>query len=100
LRRVRAAVSPSGIRGTRVPKRNSIRYLGTGPPEVWFGIVHVAEGVHNGVPVAELRDQTVEVALGPNGVFDNGNVGTVTRRVAADRGVTAVTRARGDSKQV
>ena len=35
----------------------------------------------NGVAVAAYREQTVEIALGPEGAFENGNVGTVTRRV-------------------
>jgi hypothetical protein len=52
----------------------------------------------NGGPVDAYRDQTVEVALGPNGAFENGNMGTVTRRVADNRVVGAVPRARGDPK--
>jgi hypothetical protein len=44
----------------------------------------------NGVPVAAYREQTVEIALGPKGAFENGNIGTLTRRVAADRVVHAV----------
>ena len=38
----------------------------------------------------ELRKQTIEVALGPEGAFENGNVGILTRRVPADRVVSAV----------
>ena len=26
------------------------------------------------------REQTVEIALGPKGTFENGNIGTLTRR--------------------
>ncbi|GAB4142378.1 MAG: hypothetical protein Fur0037_09560 [Planctomycetota bacterium] len=44
----------------------------------------------NGAPVAAYREQTVEIALGPKGAFENGNVGTLTRRVAAERVVHAV----------
>lgn len=44
----------------------------------------------NGVPVAAYREQTVEIALGPKGAFENGNIGTLTRRVPADRVVHAV----------
>jgi len=40
--------------------------------------------------VAAYREQTVEIALGPKGAFENGNIGTLTRRVAADRVVHAV----------
>jgi hypothetical protein len=48
--------------------------------------------------VAAYREQTVEIALGPKGAFDNGNVGTLTRRVAADRVVSAVMPRRGKPK--
>jgi hypothetical protein len=41
------------------------------------------------------RDRAVEIALGPNGAFENGNIGTVTRRVPADRGVSAMPTRRG-----
>jgi len=57
-------------------------------PEVWFRIVHVAtDDVKSSV---ELREQTIEVALGPDGAFENGNVGVLTRQVPADRVVCAV----------
>ena len=62
-------------------------------PEVWFRILHVAVDGHNpvsGAPVATYRDQTVEIALGPKGAFENGNIGTLTRRVPAERVVHAV----------
>jgi hypothetical protein len=36
--------------------------------------------------VAAYREQTVEIALGPKEAFENGNVGTLTRRVAAAPG--------------
>ena len=60
------------------------RQGGVSEPEVWFRIVHVAVDASNGAPVAAYREQTVEIALGPKGAFENGNVGTLTRRVAAD----------------
>jgi len=41
------------------------------------------------------REQAVEIALGPNGAFENGSIGTVTRRVPADRVVCAVPPRRG-----
>jgi hypothetical protein len=41
------------------------------------------------------REQTVDIALGPKGAFENGNVGAVTRRVATDRIVTAAPARRG-----
>jgi hypothetical protein len=64
-------------------------------PEVWFRIVHVAVDGQAGAPVAAYREQTVEIALGPKGAFENGNVGRLTRRVPADRVVCAVPPRRG-----
>ncbi|HEU5170324.1 MAG TPA: hypothetical protein VFU46_07290 [Gemmatimonadales bacterium] len=40
--------------------------------------------------MAAYREQTVEIALGPKGAFENGNIGTLTRRVAADRVINAL----------
>ncbi|MFH1690930.1 MAG: hypothetical protein ABIE42_11975 [Candidatus Eisenbacteria bacterium] len=40
-------------------------------------------------------DQTVEVTLGPKGAFKKGNLGTLTRRVAAERVVSALPEPRG-----
>ena len=50
---------------------------------------------HNGAPVAAYREQSVEIALGPNGAFENGNIGTLTRQVPSDRVVSAVPPRRG-----
>jgi hypothetical protein len=47
--------------------------------------------------VATCHEQTVEIALGPKGAFEN-NVGAVTRRVLAERVVTAVPRPRRPAK--
>lgn len=69
-----------------------------GPPEVWFRILHVAPVGHNGVPEAEFHEQTVEIALGPKGAFESGNVGTLKRRVAADRVVNVAAKARRSAK--
>ena len=76
---------------------NSVRRgrPGWAEPEIWFRIVHVAPEGHDGATVAAYREQTVEIALGPNGAFDNGNIGTLTRRVPADRVVCAVPPLRG-----
>lgn len=54
-------------------------------PEVWFRVVHVAVDGVNGLSVATLRNQTVEIALGPNGAFESGNVGVLTRKVQSNR---------------
>jgi hypothetical protein len=53
-------------------------------PEVWFRIVYNAQVVHNGAPVATCRGHMFEIALGPKGAFENGNIGAVTHRVDAD----------------
>ena len=52
----------------------------------------------NGAPVAAYREQTVEIALGPKGAFENGNIGTLTRRVPADQVVSAIPPRRGKPK--
>jgi len=71
---------------------------GLAEPEIWFRIVHVALEGPDGAPVAAYREQTVEIALGPKGAFENGNVGRLTRRVPADRVVSAVPPPRGKPK--
>jgi hypothetical protein len=75
-----------------LPECNSIRRgrPGWAHAEIWFRIVHEAIDLHNGDQGAACREQTVEIALGPKGAFENGNVGTLTRRVPADRVVHAV----------
>src|SRR3989338_3590415 len=45
--------------------------------------------------VAALREQTVEIALGPKGAFENGNIGTLTRRVSANQVMSAILPPRG-----
>jgi len=67
-------------------------------PEVYFRIVHTTQNGHNSAPVAVYREQTVEIALGPRGAFENGNIGALTRRVAADRVVGATPPPRSNSK--
>jgi hypothetical protein len=70
--------------------RSTNRQGSVAEPEIWFRIVHVAVDGQAGAPVAAYREQTVEIALGPKGAFENGNVGTLTRRVPAERVVHAV----------
>jgi hypothetical protein len=73
-----------------LPKCNSIRTtLSLATPEVCFRIVHIAQKGADSAPVAAYREQTVEIALGPKRMFQNGNVATVTQRVAPERVVTA-----------
>ena len=44
------------------------------------------------------QKQTVEVGLGPKRAFESSNIGTLTRRVPADRVVSAVPPCRGKPK--
>jgi hypothetical protein len=67
-------------------------------PEIYFRIVHAAQNGHKGAPVAVYREQTVQIALGPKGAFENGNIGALTRRVPGDRTVSAVLQVRGNPK--
>ncbi|MFC1573480.1 hypothetical protein ACFL6M_07790, partial [Candidatus Eisenbacteria bacterium] len=64
----------------------------------WFRILHVAVVGHIGAAAVTCREQTVEIALGPKGTFQNSNVGTLTRRVPADRIVGFVRSRRGKPK--
>ena len=48
--------------------------------------------------MAAYREQTVEIALWPKGAFENGNIGTLMRRVPADWVVSAVPPRRGKPK--
>jgi hypothetical protein len=75
--------------------RRSTNRPSAAEPEIWFRILHVAADGRNGAPVATYREQTVEIALRSKGALEKGEVGTLTRRVNAERGVSAVPRARG-----
>ena len=48
--------------------------------------------------MAAYHEQTIEVALGPKGAFENGNVCALTRRMAADQTVRAFPIGRGNSR--
>ena len=69
------------------------RHRGPAEPEVWFRITHIT--LENTAGSAAYREQIVEVALGPKGAFENGNIGTLTRRVPANQVVSAVPPPRG-----
>jgi hypothetical protein len=58
-------------------------------PEVWFRIVHVAGDGQDGSPVAAYREQMVEIALGPKGAFENGNIGALLRHARTNHFVNA-----------
>jgi len=49
--------------------------------------------------VAAYREQTVEIALGLKGVFENGNIGTLRRRAPSGQVLHAVPPGRGNPKQ-
>ena len=66
-------------------------------PEVYFRIVHLAQNAISGARAA-IYEQTVEIALGPNGSFENGNIGTLRRRAPADQLVSVMPPGRGDPK--
>ena len=70
--------------------RSTNRRASLTEPEIWFRIVHITPELRAVRQEATDRAQTVEIALGPKGTFDNGNIGTLTRRVPADRVVSAV----------
>jgi len=76
-----------------MPERSSTRTRLDGPPEIWFRILHIALDVNNIFADADLIEQKVEIALGSKEAFENGNVGTMTRRVTAARVVNAAANA-------
>ena len=67
-------------------------------PEIFFRIVHLAQVGHPGAPVVTYREQTVEIALGPKGAFENGNISALTCRVLPNQLINAVPPGRGDPK--
>jgi hypothetical protein len=80
------------------PKCNSMRTRpGWVEPEIYFPIAHLAGECHNRAPAA-YREQTVEIALGPKGAFENGNIGRLTRGVPTNRVVSAIPPSRGTPK--
>ncbi|MFA6149009.1 MAG: hypothetical protein WC899_12445 [bacterium] len=58
-------------------------------PEIYFRIVHLAQNDIQGAPLGSCREQTIEISLGPKGVFENGNIGALTRWVTTARIVSA-----------
>jgi hypothetical protein len=67
-------------------------------PEIWFRIVHAALHSQNSSNLATYREQEVEVALGPRGINEDGQVGVLTRRIEADLVVSVHPVGRGDLK--
>ncbi len=72
--------------------------MGPFQPEVYFRIVHLAQVGHNGAPVAAYREQAIEIALGPKGAFENGNIGSLKLRAPPSRVVNTVGPARRNPK--
>ena len=72
------------------------RPRGSAEPEVWFRIVHVT--LADSAGSTTYVEQTVEVSLSPKGAFENGNIGTLTRRVPGSQVVSAVPPPRGRPK--
>ena len=76
--------------------RSTNRLSGIAEPEVWFRIVHITREDSAGSTL--YVEQTVEIALGPKGAFENGNIGTLTRRVPGCQVVSAIPPPRGKPK--
>jgi hypothetical protein len=86
-----------------IPECNSIRRgrARHAKPEIWLRVLHVATDSCNGasgVPVPAYGEQTAEITLGSKGASKRANLGTVTRRLPADRVVSAVPRPRHPPK--
>jgi hypothetical protein len=82
-----------------LPKCNGMRTRpGWIEPEIYFRINHGAVQGLQRDPMAAYREQTVEIALGPKGALENGNIGAMTRRVPAEHVVSAVPPCRGNPK--
>jgi len=57
---------------------------------VYFRVVHATRHGHKGAPLPAYREQTVEIALGPKGAFENGNIGSLTCRISTEGVVTTL----------
>ncbi len=78
--------------------RSTNHQSGVIEPEVWFRIVHITLDEHSAAVGVADQKQTVEIALGPKGAFENDNIGSLTRRVTANQVVGAVPPVRGRPK--
>jgi len=78
--------------------RQSTNRRSVAEPQTWFRIVHVAADAHHRALGDAIREQKVEIALGPKGAFRNSNTGAVTRQVTAHRVVSAIPELRGTPK--
>lgn len=81
--------------GRRSSSTNRSRATG---PEIWFRIVHSTLHGQYGTPLATYSEQEVEIAFGPIGVLEDCDVGTLTRRIDADRVVRVVPPTRSNLK--
>ena len=72
-----------------LPKCNSMRTRpGRVEPEVYFRIVHLAQEANSCTRADTYHEQTVEIALGPKGAFENGNIGALRLRAPPSRVVS------------
>lgn len=72
-----------------LPEGNSFRRgKGMSEPEVYIRIVHATPEDNGDFSI--LREQTVEIALGPKVAFENGNAGSFKRRIPSNEVVNAV----------
>lgn len=82
-----------------LPECNSMRTRpGWVEPEIYFRIVHLAQVAQSGARANTYSEQTVEIALGTKGAFENGNIGALTRRAPPDQMLSFVLPGRGDPK--
>ena len=58
-------------------------------PEIYFRIVYLTQEAQRGASVTAFREQTVEIALGSKGAFENGNIGALRRWVSPDQVISA-----------
>ena len=73
-------------RSPQPSSRSTNRWSSLTEPEIWFRLVHITPERRDLRQETTHRAQTVEIALVPKGTFENGNIGTLTRRVPAARG--------------
>ncbi len=89
----------NGSRLPGIPKCTGMRTRpGRIEPEVYFRVVHLAQISQGSAPLAPFSDQMVEIALGPKGAFENGNIGVLRRQAPPDQVLSAAPPARGEPK--
>ena len=97
-RREAPVFTDRGLRVLAPRMRQSTNRRGVAEPQIRFRIIHVAEDGHHRAVSDAMREQSVEIALGPKGVSKKGNAGVVTREVAAHRVVSPLPEPLGKPK--